>query len=201
MYSISLVLASASPARLQTLYQAGLRPLVQASDVDERSIEAALDEASSQEIALTLAKEKARSVSRSFDLETHVVIGCDSVFEHNGHSWGKPHTAENAFERIKAQQGTQGILHSGIWLLHRDISIGRADATQVIMDTMTDQEINAYIATGEPLEVAGSFTLDGLGSAFIKGVVGDPHNVVGISVNALKDLLAQAHLSITDFWV
>ncbi|MFT4185673.1 MAG: Maf family protein [Micrococcaceae bacterium] len=200
MYSTKLILASGSPARLKTLRTAGFDPIVQISTVNERKIEDQLQTITPAKLALELAKAKTLDVAHKTDLNNYVVIGCDSVFEHQGKVWGKPHTAENAILRIKAQQGTSGVLHTGHWLCYKGNSIGVTNSTIVTFTSMTESQIQKYVASKEPLEVAGSFTIDGLGAAFIKEIQGDPHNVVGISVNTLTKLFTQVGLDITDFW-
>ncbi|MFT4245413.1 MAG: Maf family protein [Micrococcaceae bacterium] len=200
MYSTKLILASGSPARLKTLRAAGFNPVVQISAVDEREIENKLQNVSPGELALELAKAKTLNIAHKTDLSNSVVIGCDSVFEHKGKVWGKPHTTEKAIKRIKAQQGTSGILHTGHWVCYQDHSIGITNSTVVTFAEMSDAQIEKYVASNEPLEVAGSFTIDGLGATFIKEIQGDPHNVVGISISTLTKLFEKVDLDITDFW-
>lgn len=196
-----LVLASKSPARLATLQAAGIAPEVIVSHVDEEAIEAAVPEATPAELAQVLARAKATKVAEGLDGPA-LVIGCDSVFEIDGVPYGKPGTVEIAHERWQAMLGKAGTLHTGHHVIATDsgISAGATSSTVVHMGTMTEQEMNAYLATGEPLEVAGGFTLDGLGGAFIDSIEGDPSTVVGISLPTLRNLLAELGVVWTDLW-
>ena len=196
-----LVLASKSPARLATLQAAGIVPEVIVSHVDEEAIEAAMPEATPAELAQVLARAKATKVAESLDGPA-LVIGCDSVFEVDGVPYGKPETVAVARERWQAMLGKAGTLHTGHHIIDTDsgLSAGATSSTVVHMGTMTEQEMNAYLATGEPLEVAGGFTLDGLGGAFIDSIEGDPSTVVGISLPTLRNLLAELGVVWTDLW-
>jgi septum formation protein len=191
-----LVLASASPARLKTLHAAGLRPEVVVSGVDEDSVEA--DDTAS--LALKLAELKAVAVAA--DQPRSLVIGCDSVLELDGESLGKPADRAEAVERWRRMRGRSGILHTGHCVIdtQREVWLGRTAATQVRFATLDDDEIDAYVATGEPLDVAGAFTIDGLGSAYVSGVTGDPHNVVGISVPLLRLMFDELGFVWHEFW-
>ena len=196
-----LVLASKSPARLATLQAAGIVPEVIVSHVDEEAIEAAMPEATPAELAQVLARAKATKVAESLDGPA-LVIGCDSVFEIDGVPYGKPETVAVARERWQAMLGKAGTLHTGHHIIDTDsgLSAGATSSTVVHMGTMTEQEMNAYLATGEPLEVAGGFTLDGLGGAFIDSIEGDPSTVVGMSLPTLRNLLAELGVVWTDLW-
>ncbi len=191
-----LILASASPARLKTLRGAGLDPEVVVSGVDERAVE--VTEPSSY--ALKLAQLKAVAVAA--DNPRSLVVGCDSVLELDGEILGKPAGEEDAVDRWKQMRGRTGVLHTGHCVVdtHREVWLGRAAATQVRFAAVTDDEIAAYVATGEPLAVAGAFTIDGLGGAFVSGLTGDPHNVVGISVPLLRLMFDELGFVWTDFW-
>lgn len=191
-----LVLASASPARLETLRRAGLRPEVQVSGVDESTVE----EEAPSELALRLAQLKAVAVAAQ--QRRALVIGCDSVLEFEGQIFGKPATAEEAGQRWREMSGRSGVLHTGHCVIdtHREVWIGRSAATQVRFAELSPDEIDAYVATGEPLRVAGAFTLDGLGGAFVSGLTGDPHNVVGISLPLLRLMFAELGFVWSDFW-
>jgi septum formation protein len=198
-----LVLASASPARLATLRAAGIDPLVRVSDVDERALTetAAVTEASA--IAKLLARAKAEAVAASDELpEAALVVGCDSVLEINGRAYGKPADAAEAIDRWQRMSGRHGTLHTGHHVV--DVQSGRAvsglASTTVRFAEVDDDEIEAYVATGEPLHVAGAFTIDGLGGAFIDGIEGDPHNVVGISLPLMRWLLHELGYRFIDFW-
>ena len=191
-----LVLASASPARLTTLRDAGLDPEVVVSGVDEEAVE--VTEPSSY--ALKLAQLKAVAVAA--DHPRSLVIGCDSVLELDGRVLGKPAGADDAVDRWKQMRGRAGVLHTGHCVVdtHREVWLGRSAATQVRFAQVSDEEIEAYVATGEPLQVAGAFTIDGLGGAFVSGITGDPHNVVGISVPLLRLMFDELGFEWTDFW-
>jgi len=194
-----LVLASASPARLATLQSAGVEPLVIASGVDESRI----DGLPPAELALQLAELKAAAVvGRSEVPDDAVVLGCDSVLELEGETLGKPPSAAEAVERWRAMRGRSGVLHTGHSL--HDRATGRVAAatasTVVHFADVSDDEIAAYVATGEPLQVAGAFTIDGLGGAFVTGIEGDHHNVVGVSLPMLRDLVAELGHEWTQLW-
>lgn len=208
-----LVLASASPARLDTLRRAHFDPVVVVSDVDEDAILATHPpgtEAIEQKLT-ALARAKADAVAQRIlagqvpqigAQEDAVVIGCDSMFELDGELHGKPHDPDHARRRLHTMSGKTGILHTGhaiIRLPGRTIATETV-ATEVHMSTLTDTEIEAYLATAEPLNVAGSFTIDGFGGPFIAGVTGDHHNVIGISLPAVRRLLATLGVSVTSLW-
>lgn len=197
--SIQLVLASASPARRTTLRAAGIEPLVVVSGVDE---DLAVAEATERygplepgDIALLLARAKAEDVAARVD-EAAVVIGCDSVLELDGEVHGKPVDANEAVSRWRRMRGRSGVLHTGHWLVDDrgmgGATLGATASTTVHFATLSDAEIEAYVATGEPLAVAGAFTIDGLGGAFVTAIEGDHHNVVGLSLPLLRELLAEA---------
>ena len=196
-----LVLASRSPARLSTLRAAGIEPEVIVSDVDEEAIEASLPHATPAQLAQTLAQAKAEAVAINID-EPAIVVGCDSVFELDGIAYGKPQTAAIAKQRWRQMMGRAGTLHTGHHVI--DIATGRtASATArtiVRMGSISEQEMDDYLATGEPLQVAGGFTLDALGGAFVEGVEGDPSNVVGISLPTLRALLGELGVRWTTLW-
>lgn len=193
-----LVLASASPARLATLRSAGVHPEVIVSGVDESQV----IDLPPAEIALQLAELKAAAVAARVTGD-RLVLGCDSVLELDGDTHGKPSSAEEAIVRWKAMRGRSGVLHSGHSL--HDVATGRIAAatasTIVHFAEVTDEEIAAYVATGEPLHVAGAFTLDGLGGAFVTGIEGDHHNVVGVSLPLVRDLLAELGHAWVDLWI
>lgn len=191
-----LILASASPARLATLRSAGLDPEVVVSGVDEEAVEVT----SPAEYALKLAQLKAVAVAA--DQSRALVIGCDSVLELDGEILGKPVDEVDAVERWRTMRGRSGVLHTGHCLIdtHREVWLGRSAATQVRFAMIDDDEINAYVATGEPLRVAGAFTLDGLGGAYVSGITGDPHNVVGISIPLLRLMFDELGFVWHEFW-
>ena len=197
--TLPLVLASASPARLATLRSAGVEPVVIVSGVDE----SVLDGLPPTELALQLAELKCAAVAGRDDLPADaLVLGCDSVLDLDGEALGKPGDPEEAARRWKAMRGRSGVLRTGHSL--RDTASGRVAAatasTTVHFADVTDAEIAAYVATGEPLVVAGAFTVDGLGGAFVTGIEGDHHNVVGVSLPLLRDLAAELGHSWTDLW-
>jgi septum formation protein len=195
----TLVLASASPARLATLRSAGVEPVVIVSGVDESEV-ADLPPA---EVALQLAELKCAAVAGRDDLPPGaLVLGCDSVLELDGETLGKPADAAEATWRWQQMRGRSGVLHSGHCL--RDTADGRTAAatasTTVHFANVSDGEIEAYVATGEPLHVAGAFTVDGLGGAFVTGIAGDHHNVVGVSLPMLRELTLELGHSWTELW-
>lgn len=196
-----LILASRSPARLATLQAAGVEPDVIVSDVDEDAIERSLPGATPAELAQVLARAKAESVALAVS-EPAIVIGCDSVFEIDGVAYGKPDTLDMAKERWMQMMGRAGILHTGHHVIdtHTGCTAAATASTIVHMGTLSEEEMDDYLATGEPLQVAGGFTLDARGGAFIEGVDGDPSNVVGISLPTLRGLLAQLGVRWTTLW-
>jgi septum formation protein len=192
-----LVLASASPARLATLRAAGVEPSVVVSGVDESQVDGLAPAA----LALRLAELKCDAVAGQV-ANGVLVLGCDSVLELDGEALGKPGDAESAVRRWRSMRGRSGVLHTGHSL--QDTATGRAASatasTVVHFAEVTDAEIAAYVATGEPLHVAGAFTIDGLGGAFVTGIEGDHHNVVGLSLPLLRDLLGELGHAWTDLW-
>ncbi|MFC7861071.1 Maf family protein [Arthrobacter koreensis] len=203
-----LILASASPARTKLLANAGIAHRVLVSDVDEDAVTARYGLTDPHDTALLLARAKAEAVASLPESEGALVLGCDSVFEFQGEAHGKPWEADVARERIRRMSGNVGVLHTGHWLVDcRDTdedgsgaTLGAVSSAEVHFAKLLDDEIEAYVATGEPLQVAGSFTIDSLGGAFIEKVVGDPHAVVGLSVSTLRHLLASAGVCVTSFW-
>jgi len=203
-----LILASASPARTKLLANAGIAHRVLVSDVDEDAVTARYGLTDPHDTALLLARAKAEAVASLPESEGALVLGCDSVFEFQGEAHGKPWEPDVARERIRRMSGNVGVLHTGHWLVDcRDTdedgsgaTLGAVSSAEVHFAKLLDEEIEAYIATGEPLEVAGSFTIDSLGGAFIEKVVGDPHAVVGLSVSTLRHLLASAGVGVTSLW-
>jgi septum formation protein len=218
-----IVLASASTARLRTLRSAGVDPVVVVSDVDEDAVVARYPGLAPDEVPLVLARAKAEAVAARLDSQTgsgaadlvegdliegDLVLGCDSVLELDGEVHGKPADAAEATARWKRMRGRSGVLHTGHWLVDlRDpdeggtgATLGAVASTTVHFAEPSDAEISAYVATGEPLSVAGAFTTDGLGGAFVRGIEGDHHTVVGVSLPLLRDLLAECGVSWTDLW-
>ncbi|GAA3441122.1 Maf family protein [Planomonospora venezuelensis] len=191
-----IVLASASPARLALLRSAGLDPKVIVSGVDEDAFTAATP----AELCLSLARAKAAAVAA--DLAGALVVGCDSVLELDGRAHGKPSSPEDALARWRDMRGRSGRLLTGHCVI--DTGTGRevsaVGATTVRFGTPSDDEIAAYVATGEPLHVAGAFTLDGPGGWFVEGIEGDHGNVLGISLPLLRRLLADLGVSVPALW-
>jgi septum formation protein len=190
---IPFVLASASPSRRRLLEQAGIAPVVLVSGVDEEAIEEAMRDRPVPDVALALARAKAEAVAAMPDVPAGaLVLGCDSIFEVDGVRLGKPPTPEEALRRWQRMRGRSGTLHTGHWLIDSSTgtSAGETVSTVVDMVDAPDDEIAAYISTGEPLKVAGGFTLDDLGAPFVAGVHGDPGNVIGVSLPAVRRLAA-----------
>lgn len=215
-----LILASQSPARTKLLSNAGIAHEVLVSDVDEDAVQARYGVTDPHDTALLLARAKAEAVASLPEADGALVIGCDSVFEFDGEAHGKPYTAEVAKERMLRMSGSMGVLHTGHWLVDcRDTdgsdnsedgndggaagsgaTLGSVSSAEVHFMEMSEAEIDTYIATGEPLQCAGSFTIDGYGGAFIRKVDGDPHTVVGLSISTLRALLGQARVNVTELW-
>lgn len=207
-----LLLASASPARRATLVAAGIDPLVAVSNLDEV---AALAAAQSRfgalepaDAVLLLAQAKVEDVSRNLpeeleDADDLLLLGCDSMLELDGEIHGKPADADAARNRWRAMRGRTGVLHTGHWLMDERATptmLGATSSTTVTFADLSDAEIDAYVATGEPLAVAGAFTIDGLGGSFVERIEGDHHGVVGISLPLLRSLLGEVGVTIPDLW-
>jgi septum formation protein len=207
-----LVLASASPARRATLIAAGVDPVVIVSRVDEDTVVAHYGVTDAQDVALVLAKAKAEDVATTVDADDDLtagdgalVLGCDSVLELGGQVHGKPADAATAIARWQQMRGSSGVLHTGHWLIDARQdggggTLGAVASTNVHFAKLSDDEIAAYVATGEPLAVAGGFTIDGLGGAYVTGIEGDHHSVVGVSLPLLRDLLGEVGVSWHQLW-
>ncbi len=192
------MLASASPARLATLRAAGLDPAVVVAGVDEDDASAATP----ADLTLLLAERKCAAVASRLPVDDGptLVVACDSLLELDGEAHGKPADAQTAIRRWRSMRGREGVLHTGHCVRLLDGAAGDGQpvvgqrsavaSTTVRFADLADEEIAAYVATGEPLAVAGAFTLDGLGGAYVRGVDGDPHTVVGISLPLLRELVA-----------
>jgi septum formation protein len=195
--AVRLILASASPARLRLLRAAGLRAEAVVSGVDE----SAVDARTPADLCDTLARLKAEAVAARID-GAALVLGCDSVLEFGGEILGKPVDAADAVARWRRMRGDSGVLHTGHCVV--DTATGKraaaVAATTVYFADVTDAEIEAYVATGEPLRVAGAFTIDGQGAPFVTRIEGDPGTVIGLSLPLLRDLLADLGVLITTFW-
>lgn len=205
-----LVLASTSPARLRLLRDAGIDPIVIPPNVDEEHVAelalAAGQIASTEDLVLLLAKCKAEAVVTNPLAQDALIIGCDSALDLDGESLGKPLEPEVAIERWKAMRGRTGRLYTGHWLIDNRVSTrmppatGRATNTTVHFAELSDSEILAYVGTGEPLKVAGAFTIDGLGGAFIRAIEGDAHTVVGLSLPTLRELTISLGVDYPSLW-
>lgn len=265
-----MILASASPARLKTLRNAGLKPQVFPANVDETALLTQMRArgASPAEQVLGLARAKASKIAgklSGLDVNALVsaldvsaaapgsgngaqitvspasastlIVACDSMLEFGGEVLGKPHSPEIAIQRVRALSGACGVLHTGHWVIllnqgdssatvenssgvvsrspsssglgetggvdtvSRWRETGATQSTTVHFEDFSPEEAAAYVATGEPLEVAGSFTIDGLGGAFVRGIEGDVHNVVGISLPRLRRLFRKLGVFWPDLWV
>ena len=193
-----IVLASASPSRSRLLKSAGITPEIIVSGVDEESSE--YSELSPRELVVALAIVKAHTVRTMIDFPA-IIIGCDSTFEFEGKSLGKPITPEVATARAKMLSGRSGTLYTGHCIIDttKNIEISDVAATEVYFSKMSDTDIAGYIATGEPLNVAGGFTLDGLSAPFISKIIGETSNVIGLSLPLLHGVFNKLGYSWFDF--
>jgi len=208
----TLVLASTSPARLTLLRSGGIEPITIAPGVDEDAVAQRANEmgliSSVEDLVHILAKAKAEAVAALPEAAGAIVIGCDSALEFSGEALGKPHEPHVAIDRWKRMRGQSGFLHTGHWLIDNRSpvagelapAIGEVRSSKVHFAKLSDNEIETYVATGEPLKVAGAFTIDGLGGAFIDSIEGDSHTVVGLSLNALRELTLKLGVEYTSLW-
>lgn len=210
--AVQVVLGSASPARRRVLRDAGVDPIVRVSDVDEDRVAAALGpDAPPETVVTTLARAKADAVAGRLVLDDPtvaadaVVIGCDSMLFHDKALTGKPHTPSAAIAQWHRVRGHSARLLTGHSVLRVSEGVVTASAeastsTTVRFADVDDATVAAYVATGEPLEVAGAFTLDGFGGWLIDGIDGDHSAVIGIGLSVIRTLLAEVGVSVTDLW-
>ena len=204
-----LVLASSSPARLALLRSAGIEPEIVLPDTDEPALAAKArtqnPNLSAQELVGLLAKAKAESVLHEHSTKGALILGGDSALEFQGEILGKPHEPKVALERWAKLSGNVGVLHSGHYLIDNrepanPVGAQMVSSTKVFFSKLSNKEIADYVATGEPLKVAGAFTIDGLGGAFIDRIEGDSHTVVGLSLKVLRELAAGFGVHYPSFW-
>jgi septum formation protein len=204
-----LVLASSSPARLALLRSSGIDPEIVLPDADEEALTLAArqenPELRAEQLVGMLAKAKAESVLTNTSTHGALILGGDSALEFQGQILGKPHEPEVAIRRWLDLSGNQGVLHSGHYLIDNrfptnPVGSSMVSSTKVFFSKLSEQEIRDYVATGEPLKVAGAFTIDGLGGAFIDRIEGDSHTVVGLSLKVLRELAAGFGVHYPSFW-
>lgn len=198
-----LILASQSPSRLQVLRNAGVTPEVHVSWVDEEELERSMPEASPADLCFALAQAKARAVAPDYAHDPDaLVLGCDSVLDVEGRAFSKASSEEELRDRWSRMLGRSSVLRTGHWLLKPSTGeeVGAVASTVIHMGQPTPEELDAYVATGEPMRVAGGFTIDALGGAFVDGIEGDPSNVVGLSLPTLRRLLQEVGVRWTDLW-
>jgi len=201
--SFPVILASASPARLMLLRSQNIQPIVIASEINEKEIEEQLKDSSTEIVVKELSIAKANYVlTNNVSLNTGILIAADSMLEFESQSLGKPLNAENAIARWQKMRGKSGVLHTGHTVIRLDNkqTITRVVSTKVEFANVDDKEILDYVATKEPLNVAGAFTIDSLGAAFVKEVQGDHSNVIGLSLPALREIVHELGLSWTSLW-
>lgn len=201
--SFPVILASASPARLMLLRSQNIQPIVIASEINEKEIEEQFKDSSTEIVVKELSIAKANYVlTNNVSLNAGILIAADSMLEFESQSLGKPLNAENAIARWQKMRGKSGILHTGHTVIRLDNKqvITRVVSTKVEFANIDDKEIIDYVATKEPLNVAGAFTIDSLGAAFVKEVQGDHSNVIGLSLPALREIVRELGLSWTSLW-
>ena len=201
--SFPVILASASPARLMLLRSQNIQPIVIASEINEKEIEELYKDSSTEIVVKELSIAKANYVlTNNVSLNSGILIAADSMLEFESQSLGKPLNAENAIARWQKMRGKSGILHTGHTVIRLDSkqTITRVVSTKVEFANVDDKEIIDYVATKEPLNVAGAFTIDSLGAAFVKEVQGDHSNVIGLSLPALREIVRELGLSWTSLW-
>ena len=201
--SFPVILASASPARLMLLRSQNIQPIVIASEINEKEIEEQYKDSSTEIVVKELSIAKANYVlTNNVSLNSGILIAADSMLEFESQSLGKPLNAENAIARWQKMRGKSGILHTGHTVIRLDNkqTITRVVSTKVEFANVDDKQIIDYVATKEPLNVAGAFTIDSLGAAFVKEVQGDHSNVIGLSLPALREIVRELGLSWTSLW-
>ena len=201
--SFPVILASASPARLMLLRSQNIQPIVIASEINEKEIEEQYKDSSTEVVVKELSIAKANYVlTNNVSLNSGILIAADSMLEFESQSLGKPLNAENAIARWQKMRGKSGILHTGHTVIRLDNkqTITRVVSTKVEFANVDDKEIIDYVATKEPLNVAGAFTIDSLGAAFVNEVQGDHSNVIGLSLPALREIVRELGLSWTSLW-
>ena len=201
--SFPVILASASPARLMLLRSQNIQPIVIASEINEKEIEEQYKDSSTEIVVKELSIAKANYVlTNNVSLNSGILIAADSMLEFESQSLGKPLNAENDIARWQKMRGKSGILHTGHTVIRLDNkqTITRVVSTKVEFANVDDKEIIDYVATKEPLNVAGAFTIDSLGAAFVKEVQGDHSNVIGLSLPALREIVRELGLSWTSLW-
>ncbi len=211
--AVPFVLASQSPARLATLQAAGVDPHVIVSAVDEDAVLAhareihrssGMGELAFADAVLALARAKAEEVVSTYDTDS-LVLGCDSMLEIDGEILGKPGDQDTARARWRQMRGRNGTLHTGHWIIDdrpegSGATVGSTASTTVRFADLTDDEIDAYVATGEPLEVAGAFTVDSLGGPYVESIDGDFHAVVGVSLPLVRHMLQACNVAFFELW-
>lgn len=197
-----LILASQSPARVKILQDAGFEPVVHPSTIDEDAVLKSTDASDPEQYVTTLAEAKAMDVAKEISTQRSLVLGADSALSFEGEILGKPKLAEVAIKRWKQMRGKQGILFTGQTLVDTKTKkfVTAQSGTKVWFSNASDQQIQRYVDSGEPLNVAGAFTIDSLGGAFIDRIEGDYHAVVGLSLRLLREMMAELEYEYTDFW-
>lgn len=195
-----LILASTSPARKKLLQDAGISFETISPGVDEDALVELLRPETAEDLTGLLAKAKAEAVAHQFS--SSLVLGCDSALEFGGEILGKPLEPEVAIKRWQAMRGLSGVLHSGHHLIDTSSGMGLTlvSSTTVHFANLSDDQITRYVGTGEPLQVAGAFTIDGLGGAFVERIDGDYHTVVGLSLVSLRKLVTELGHDYQSLW-
>jgi len=194
-----VILASASPSRKRLLESVNINFDVLVSGVDEENPE--ITRLAPSEMVIALAIMKAHTVKNTFDCgRNSLIIGCDSTFEFDGQSLGKPVTPTNAIARARLLSGKSGLLHTGHCVIDtaQGIEVSDISTSKVHFAKMSDEEIERYVDSGEPLEVAGGFTLDGLSAPFISHIEGDPSGIIGLSLPTLRKIVINLGLKWSD---